>query len=246
MPATRPAFRAIDASGVNMTAFGKTVTVAALAGLMAGLLLTAIQQIQVVPLIHKAEAYEQAAENANRAGGGNAAVEHEDGAWQPEDGWERNLFTAAANIVIAVGFALLLGAAVALRAAKLDWRSGLLWGLAGYAIFFVAPSLGLPPELPGTQAAELLHRQIWWLAASGLTATGLACLIFFRNRAIKAVGVVLPIVPHLFGAPQPAIHVSTAPAELVQSFIIASFMANAVFWLGLGGLFGFFHRKLAD
>ncbi len=231
---------------MTMVAFKKTVSVAALTGLLAGLLLTAIQQIQVVPLIHKAEAYGQAAENANHAGGESASIEHEHGTWQPENGWERNLFTATASIVIAVGFALLLGTVVALRGANPDWRSGLLWGLAGYAVFFVAPSLGLPSEVPGAQAAALTLRQAWWVATSACTATGLAFIVFFRQPAVKILGVVLLVAPHLIGAPQPEIHDGAAPAELAQAFVIATFSANAVFWLALGTLFGFFHRKLAD
>jgi cobalt transporter subunit CbtA len=229
---------------MTIAAFKKTVTVAALAGVLAGLLLTLIQQIQVVPLILEAETYEQAAETTNHES--HTSAEHEHGAWQPENGWERNLYTAAANIVVALGFALLLGAAVALRGAKLDWCSGLLWGLGGYAVFFVAPSLGLPPEVPGTQAAELAHRQVWWVATAIFTATGLAFIFFFRQRAVKILGAALLIVPHLIGAPQPEVHGNTAPAELAQAFVIATFIANAVFWLGLGGLFGFFHRRLAD
>lgn len=233
---------------MTIAAFKKTVAVAVLAGVLASLLLTLTQQIQVVPLILEAETHERAAETANRANGINAPAEHEHGhnAWQPENGVERNLFTAAANVVVALGFALLLGAAVALRGAKLDWRSGLLWGLGGYAVFFVAPSLGLPPEVPGTQAAELAHRQAWWVAASIVTATGLAFIFFVRQRTVKILGAALLIAPHLIGAPQPEVHGNTAPAELAHAFVIATFIANAVFWLGLGSLFGFFHRRLAD
>ncbi len=222
------------------------MSVAALAGLLAGLLLTAIQQIQVVPLIHKAEVYEQAADNANPARGESAAVEHEPGMWQPQNGWERNLFTAAANIVVALGFALILGAAVAMRNTKIDWRTGLLWGLAGYTIFFVAPSLGLPPEVPGTQAAALVSRQLWWVTTSFFTATGLACIIFSRQRAVKILGAILPVIPYIIGAPQPDASGSAAPAELAHAFVVATFATNAVFWLSLGGLFGFFHRRMAN
>lgn len=231
---------------MNMAAFKKLVSAAALTGLLAGLLLTAAQQIQVVPLILEAEMHEQAGETASRTGQTNAAVAHEPGAWQPERGWERNLFAAGANVVVAVGFALLLGAAVALRGAKLDWRTGVLWGLGGYAVFFVAPSLGLPPELPGAAAVGLVPRQLWWAAASALTAAGLACIVFPGRRAIKILGVVLVIVPHLVGAPQANVHGGTAPAELAQAFIVATTIVNAVFWLVLGGLFGFFHRRLED
>ena len=84
------------------------------------------------------------------------------------------------------------------------------------------------------------------MATSIFTATGLAFIFFARQRAVKILGAALPVVPHLIGAPQPEIHGNTAPAELAQAFVIATFIANAVFWLGLGSLFGFFHRRLAD
>ena len=224
------------------SALKKITLPAALSGLVAGVLLTLVQHVQVVPLILAAEVYEQAAEAANPA----PAAEHEHGAWQPQDGWQRNAFTAAANVVVGFGFALLLAAAVTLRGVKLDWRSGLLWGLAGYAVFFVAPSLGLPPEVPGTQAAELAPRQLWWTATSICTAAGLAFMVFSTRRAAKLLGAALLVAPHLIGAPQPEVHGSTAPAAVAHAFLVATFIANAVFWLGLGSLFGFLHRRSAD
>ena len=238
---------------MNVAAFKRIIFTAASAGLLAGLLLTAVQHVQIVPLILDAEGYEQAVEAANRTSSTHpphASAEHNHehghGAWQPERGWERNLLTASANIVIALGFALLLGAAAALRNHTLNWRSGLLWGLGGYLAFFVAPSLGLPPELPGSAAADLAHRQLWWVATSAFTAAGLAFVVFSAQRALKILGVILVIAPHLAGAPQPDVHGGTAPAELVQSFIVATIIINAMFWLALGGLFGFFHQRLAD
>lgn len=237
--------------------FIKILTVAAFSGLIAGTLLTLVQQYQVVPLILQAEVYEQAAQAATTAellesNGGESAhspnhVQADNNeSWQPEEGLQRNLFSASANVVIALGFALLLGAVMTLRAVKLNWRSGLLWGLGGYAVFFVSPSLGLPPEVPGTQAAELANRHLWWVITVVFTATGLACLVFNNRLVIKIIGAVLLIVPHAIGAPQPELHVGTAPAELVQAFILATVIANAVFWLSLGGLYGFFHQKLAS
>lgn len=227
---------------MNLAAFKKIVAVAALAGLFAGLLLTLIQQIQVVPLILEAERYEQGAvESASHEN--HASAGH--GAWQPQSGWERNLATAGANIVVAVGFALLLGAAVALRGAKLDWRSGFLWGLGGYAVFFVAPSLGLPPEVPGTAAAGLAPRQMWWVATSIFTAAGLWFLVFSKRGTARVLGVGLLLLPHLVGAPQPEFHGGAAPAELARAFLVATVIANAVFWLGLGGLVGFFEKRMS-
>ena len=227
---------------MSKIAFKKIMIPAAFSGLLAGVLLTLLQHIQVVPLILEAEVYEQAAEAAHPA----PSAEHDHGAWQPEDGWQRNLFTTAANIVVALGYALLLGAALTLRATTLTWRSGLLWGLAGYVVFVVAPSLGLPPEVPGTQAAELALRQLWWVATVGCTAAGLALMVFSARRTAKLLGVVLLIAPHFISAPQPEVPGGIAPAELAQEFINAAFITNAAFWLALGGLFGFFQRRWAE
>src|ERR1700745_2045609 len=56
------------------------------------------------------------------------------------------------------------------------WRTGLFWGLAGFATFTLAPGLGLPPELPGTEAAPLLQRQLWWVTTAAATGGGMALL----------------------------------------------------------------------
>ena len=220
----------------------KMIIVSALwAGLWAGLLLTAVQRIQVIPSLLQAEMYEQQAANHVHADGQTHA--HETESWQPQNGWERTFFTAIANISLAVGFALLLGAVGTLRGGIGGWRNGLLWGLAGYGIFFVAPSLGLPPEVPGTEAANLNARQLWWLMTVFDTAVGLWLLFFAKTKLNKLFGAVLLISPHVIGAPHPDLHGSTAPAELSATFIAATVFANAVFWLALGGLMGWFSGK---
>ena len=218
----------------------KMIIVSALwAGLWAGLLLTAVQRFQVIPTLLQAEVYEQQAA-AHHAHADESAHQHD---WQPTNGWERTFFTAIANISLAVGFALLLGAASTLRGGIGSWRNGLLWGLAGYGIFFVAPSLGLPPEVPGTEAADLNDRQLWWLMTVFDTALGLWLLVFAKTHLNKLFGAVLLISPHVIGAPQPEIHGSAAPAELSATFIAATAFANAVLWLALGALMGWFSNK---
>ena len=234
----------------NLAAFKRIVFTAALAGVLAGVLLTVVQQVQVSPIILKAEVYEDAATAAaaSQPAPGHSAAErehHEHETWQPTNGVERTLFTALANISLAVGFGLLLGAAICLRGEVSGWQAGLLWGLAGYGVFFVAPSLGLPPEVPGTETAPLTDRQLWWLITVVMTASGLSLLIFARTWLVKILGSVLLGLPHLVGAPQPQVHASAAPIELVHAFIYATTLANAVFWLALGGLMGFFYKKFA-
>ncbi|MFA6052056.1 MAG: CbtA family protein [Methylobacter sp.] len=224
----------------NLTTFRELVVAALWTGLLAGLLLTAVQQIQVIPTLLKAEVYEEKAAAAITSTTEHVLEQH---AWQPENGWERTVYTAVANISLAVGFALMIGAGMCLRDSTNNWRKGLLWGLAGYLTFFVAPSLGLPPEVPGTEAAKLGDRQIWWLMTVLDTGFGLSLLVFAKTRVNKFYGVVLLAAPHLINAPQPEVHGSAAPAELAQSFIVATVFANAVFWLALGGLMGLFYKQ---
>lgn len=236
----------------DLAAFKRIVVAAALAGLLAGMLLTAVQQIQVIPLLLEAEMYEEAAvaslpSHSHASTGHDARNEHEREyqAWQPANGWERTLSAAVANIVLAIGFGLLLGSAMCLRGRTTSWHAGLLWGAAGYVVFFVAPSLGLPPELPGTEAARLADRQLWWLMTVVLTGTGLSILAFSRMWVAKLLGALLLGVPHLIGVPQPQIHGGAVPVELANAFVWATSVANAVFWLFLGALLGFFYKRLA-
>lgn len=129
-------------------------------GLLAALLLTLLQSFWVAPLILQAESFEKAppaAEVVHEHAAGAAAHSHDAQAWEPEDGWQRVLSTTGGNLVVAVGFALMLAGLYTLRAPTCT-AQGLLWGLAGYATFVLAPTLGLPPELPGTAAADLTLR----------------------------------------------------------------------------------------
>ena len=182
---------------------------------------------------------------ASQASHADSILKHDHEAWRPASGWERTLFTVVSNIVLAISFALLLGALICLRGKMTNWRFGLLWGLAGYAVFFVAPSLGLPPEVPGTETARLADRQIWWLLAVACTGAGLWLFAFAPALFDKLLGTALLAVPHLIGAPQPQIQSSVAPHDLANAFVYASVFANAVFWLLLGSLLGFFYKKLA-
>jgi cobalt transporter subunit CbtA len=240
----------------NLAVFKRMLSAVVLAGMLSGLLLAAVQKIQVSQIILKAEEYEDAAAAAatlvaaapaahTHSAAQGQSHEHEQDEWQPANGLERTLFTALADVTMAVGFGLLLAVCFCLRAEKGGWRTGLVWGLAGYAVFFAAPALGLHPEVPGTEAAPLADRQLWWAMTAALTASGLSLLVFAKNWPLKVIGAALLIVPHVIGAPQPEIHHSAAPMELAHAFINATAIANAVFWLALGGLMGFFYKKFA-
>ena len=253
---------------INLTVLRRIAAAVLLAGALAGMLLTGIQQLQVAKIIMQAEVYEEAAsakaEEAHQHAHAMAATQaqghshehssehshegdhhHDADAWEPANGFERTAYTALANVSMAIGFALFLAAAIVISGQQANWRRGLLWGGAGYLVFFVAPSLGLPPEVPGSLAAPLHARQLWWLMTAGMTAAGLGLIVYVRHWLFKALGVALLVLPHLIGAPQPEMHGGAAPAELVQAFIHATALANGLFWLALGGLTGYFSKKFA-
>ncbi|MBS3647259.1 CbtA family protein [Pseudaminobacter sp. 19-2017] len=241
-----------------MTLFRNVVFVAALAGLLASLVMTGLQAWFTVPLILKAETYESAEpvhDHDHSASAGAADASHSHGhshsdghdhgdGWAPADGTERFTYTALANIVSGVGFALLLVAVSEFAGGISSWRVGAAWGFAGFAVFTLAPGLGLPPELPGMPAAELEGRQFWWLATVAATAAGLALIAFRGTVVLSLVGLALIVAPHLIGAPQPASHESPVPVELHRDFVIAATLTSLVFWVLLGGLAGVLRQRL--
>jgi cobalt transporter subunit CbtA len=155
----------------------------------------------------------------------------------------RAIFTTMATMLAAIGFGLLLAGAFAVSGREVDMREGSLWGLAGFNAFALAPAFGLPPELPGSPAAELLARQIWWVAASAATAAALALIVFVRTPWAILIGVAVLIVPHLIGAPQPPEGSGVVPPELA-AFAARSLVVNAVFWALLGLATGAHYARL--
>jgi cobalt transporter subunit CbtA len=226
--------------------FRRIVMTALLAGAVAGFVVTAFQYWQVVPLIEAAERFEAAPVHDHAAAGAAPAAGRDHGqvAWQPADGLERAFFTLLANLLTAVGFGLVLSAAYAVRGGC-DLHQGLLWGAGGFAAFALAPAFGLPPEIPGSIAADLFARQTWWLAAAGATAGGLALLVFGRSWLARAAALLLLVAPHAVGAPRPEAMGGNAPPELAAAFVVASLFASAVFWLVLGAASGYLFRRFA-
>jgi cobalt transporter subunit CbtA len=229
------------------------LTVALLAGLIAGVIGWGLHMVGTTPVILAAEVYENAgAENAPAEATSATATtdghdhQHDAEAWAPADGWERNAYSLGAQLVTGVGFAFLLTAAIVVFGRGADWRRGLLWGLAGFASFTLAPSLGLPPELPGTEAAPLLDRQLWWIGTVIATAGGLFIAARLRNVYGYAIAVALIAAPHVIGAPQPQVAGGLAPEELEHKFILVAIATSLVFWLVLGMLTGAFFKRYAN
>src|SRR6202521_4952580 len=179
------------------------------AGLLSGVFATVAHQIVTVPLILHAETFEKSSERAMAAHDNTRAGE-------PGNGGERPAYTLLADILPGVGFALLVGAGLTLRGGEVGWRQGLLWGLTGFATFTIAPSLGLPPQLPGSEAAPLFDRQLWWLGTAVATGCAIALMAFTTRAHWTILAAVLIVLPHLFGAPEPPEQMAAAPAALTH------------------------------
>jgi cobalt transporter subunit CbtA len=212
-----------------MQAFRAIILAGALAGLIAGLFMTGLQQIGTAPMILQAETYEHGADDG-----------HE---WQPANGFERTAYSALFNVVEWIGYGFMLAGALVLSKCETGWREGFLWGLAGFVCVLVAPSLGLPPELPGVPAAPLEPRQIWWIGTSVATAVGLFLIAFKPHPLAAILAICLIAAPHLIGAPH-LDHVETeVPETLSHQFTVAVTLTTLASWSLLGGLTGHFHHR---
>ena len=218
------------------------------AGLIAGLFAAALQQVFLVPLIAEAELYESGtlihfggAEQA--AHGAEASHEH---AAAEEGSLSRSLMTVLMTVLTTCGFGLMLVAGFALaermHLTRIDLRSGLLFGLAGFAATQLLPSMGLSPELPGAAAAELSQRQLWWLVTVAGTLVGTA-LLAWGNPATKIAGAVMIAAPHIYGAPHPHEFYGVVPPELSALFAARVLAVGALGWAALGALAGHFWSR---
>lgn len=207
----------------------RTLLTGLLAGLLAGIVLTGLYLVKAQPLILHAELYELGAAVADPVG-------------MP---LIRTIETLMFNILTGAAFGLILAALLTLRGRRVGLRQGVIWGVAGFAAFALAPAFGLPPELPGSVAAGLEARQVWWLLTAGVTAGGIGLLVFAGRWPARLGGVVLILLPHLFGAPHPDAFDGAVPAELAAQFVAVSLGANALFWIVLGGGAGYLHDRLA-
>ena len=226
-----------------MNLFGRIFFAAILAGLTAGCAMAAVQQWKVAPLITAAEAYELVVPHAQPAAEDDEhqqpqAQEPVAADWAPQEGAERIGYTVLADLLVSMGFGLVLLAVSVLSGLPLTARNGLLWGLGGFFAFHLAPAFSLPPELPGMPGADLLARQVWWWATVLLTGGGLLLVGRYRNGLAMGGAAVMALVPQVIGAPPSPDVPSAVPAELATAFAASSLMAAAVFWLILGPLAG--------
>ena len=218
--------------------FRNLVLSAFIIAIFAGLIFSAYQAFFITPIILSSEVYEVL-----------EPASHQIEAWSPEDGIERHTWSFATNFLLCFAYALILLSAMTVKT-NITVIKGLYWGIAAYLTIFVAPALGLPPEIPGMEAAFLEGRQVWWIVTLIFTAVSL-WMIAFQGLFYKGIGVVLITIPHIFGAPQSESHgfANTDPqavealTTLWHQFIIQTSIANALLWLVIGASAGFLVNK---
>lgn len=212
--------------------FRNLLLVGLLAGVLAGSLLSALQYFTVIPLIQQAEVYEhQSVELPTQRDA------HEPGAslaeWEPEEGLERLGFTWLANLAIATGFSLMMAGLMALHPPR-RLAQALVYGLAGFYAFFIAPVLLLPPELPGADSPHLQTRQATWLLTVGASLAGLGLLAFAKARWLRLLGLLVTTSPFLLFTRFSPHYLASLPEDLIQRFAVMSGLSNLVLWLVIG------------
>jgi len=232
----------------------RILSVGLLAGILAGLLIAAVQQVTTTPLILAAETYEKPAEVSAapkpHSHASADAHEHGDG-WKPADGMPRFFFTAITTVATAIGVAFVLTAAMIFAGVPIDERRALAWAAAGFVACGLAPAAGLAPELPGSAAGDLVGRQLWWVGTAIATAVGLWAFLRTDHSLVVRLGaVVLMLAPHFIGAPHPHELESKVPAELAAQFTALSLIVQALLWalvgIGIGLLWPKFAPKPAS
>jgi cobalt transporter subunit CbtA len=215
--------------------FGRLLLGGLLGSLAGGIVVTAIQAVTATPLILAAERYEHL-----ETAVASLVLVHDHAAPAAEGlTLDRLLLTGSATVAVATGYVLVLLAILWFRGGAIDARRMATWAVAGFLVTGLAPSLGLAPELPGSGAAELGARQLWWAATVAATAVGLAAIVFGRTLPWVLAGIGVLALPHVVGAPHPDVLVSEVPAELAAQFAATSLVIHALTWIVPAALAGY-------
>ena len=131
--------------------FTRILTTALIAGAGAGLCAAILQLLFVQPVLLHAELYESGQLVHFGAEAGSAAP--------PARTLDilRDGLSVLFSMLIYAGYALILVALMSFaeeKGARIDARTGLLWGIAGFCAVQLAPAFSLAPEVPGSAAAS--------------------------------------------------------------------------------------------
>ena len=212
--------------------FKNLLLVGLLAGVVSGSFLTLLQAVTVIPLIHQAEQYEH---HLPVMGSETGQHEHDgpEKEWEPANGWERFAFTWFANVSIAAGFGLMMAGIMSLHPPK-SWTQAVLFGVAGYYAFFLAPAFLLPPELPGSDSSHLQSRQVIWLYTVVVSLVSMALVGFSTRPWLRLLGLVSLASPLLLFTQEDVRYSVPVPSELIEQFTRMTAVTNALLWATIG------------
>lgn len=228
------------------------VTSGLIAGFVVALLATLLQFSFLERNILLAERYESgelmhfagvgvgdhAEPSTAEAGHDNQTYDHTAHDHAADDGpfWLRQVKTLLTMTITYCGYGLVMiaGMTIARHFGKtIGAAEAMLWGLAGFGVFMMAPAMGLEPLLPGVEGAALRSRQAWWLFCAGSSAAGLAVLAYGFGQT-RLIGIVLLAIPHIIGAPHQASFTGLLPPELASQHAARSLGVGLVAWVTLG------------
>ncbi|MBM1555219.1 CbtA family protein [Sulfitobacter mediterraneus] len=213
---------------------------AVFAGAAAGLLTGLLQLVFVQPVLLHAELYE---------GGDLVHFGAEAVSAHPElPGFDlmRDGLSVIFTMLTYTGYALILVGAMSFaeeRGTPITARWGILWGIAGFVAFHLAPGFTLAPEVPGVAAADVTARQIWWFATVAAAVVALWLIAFGRSPIMILIAAVLLAAPHLIGAPEPDTFAGPVPTEIGALFASRAFGVGLAAWVMLGAFAAHFWQR---
>lgn len=218
----------------------RIVVSALFAGAATGLLAGLLQLVFVQPVLLHAELYES---GQLVHFGADPVTAHPE---LPGFDLVRDGLSLVFTMLTYTGYAMILLAVISIaeeRGARVDARAGLIWGLAGFVAFHLAPGFTLAPEVPGVAAADVAARQIWWFATVAAAAAALWLIAFGNGWTAWGVAVILLAAPHLIGAPEPDSFSGPVPTEIGALFAARALGVGLAAWVMLGAFAGFFWQR---
>jgi cobalt transporter subunit CbtA len=203
-----------------------------------------MQMLLVTPLLMEAELFETGQSmHFITDGSPESPIKHVD-IW--EDPY-RHLMTLCFNLVTFTGFGFILVAAMAFfqkRGFTLSKAEGIVAGVSGFIVFQLAPSVGLPPELPGTIGVTVGLKQTWWIITILSTTVGILLLFLDKHKVVSGVGIIFITIPHLIGHPKLETYFGVAPPELAAEFASRALAVSLIAWIILGVISSQFWKYL--
>jgi len=221
--------------------YSRLLISALFAGAAAGLIIGLLQLIFVQPVLLHAELYEGG--DLVHFGAAKPLTAHPD---LPGFDAMRDGLSVIFTMLTYTGYALIMVALMGIaedRGATIDGRTGILWGIAGFVTFHLAPGFSLAPEVPGVAAADVTARQIWWFATVGAAGVALWLIAFAQTWAMWGVAVILLLAPHVVGAPEPDVFTGPVPTEIGALFAARAFGVGLAAWVLLGCFAGYFWQR---